>query len=142
MLTRLAPKSVSAVPPRYAGIFAHGTMLDGVGRLVFLSGQIGVSREGVTQSGFAAQTNQAMDNVEALLRGAGLTRDDILRVVYYVTDPEHLKPLSDLRQDRWATDAAPAVTTLVVAALAAPDLLIEIEVTAGTNVAPSEKVVP
>jgi len=133
MLTRLAPRTVSAVPPRYAGIFAHGTVLDGPGRLVFLAGQIGVSPEGDTRSGFTAQANQAMDNVEALLVDAGLTRDDILRVVYYVTDPAHLKPLGDLRQERWNTDAAPAVTTLVVSALAAPDLLVEIEVTAGTH---------
>lgn len=142
MLTRLAPKTVSTVPPRYAGIFAHGTVLDGAGRLVFLSGQIGVSSDGVTRSGFAAQANQAMDNVEALLCDADLSRADILRVIYCVTDPAHLKPLSDLRQVRWNTDAAPAVTTLVVAALAALDLLIEIEVTAGAAALPSGKVQP
>lgn len=131
MLQRLAPETVSAVPARYAGIFAHGTVLDGATRLVFLSGQIGVSPDGVTQVGFEAQTHQAMDNVEALLTEAGLSQSDICRVVYYVTDAKHLKPLSDLRQKRWSSAASPAVTTLVVSALAAPDLLVEVEVTAG-----------
>lgn len=133
MLKILAPASVSSVPPRYAGIFAHGTVLDAPARLVFLAGQIGVSPIGVTKTDFAEQTHQAMDNVEALLREADLTRDDILRVVYYVTDPENLQTLSDLRQERWSSKAAPAVTTLVVAALAAPELLVEIEVTAGSS---------
>ncbi len=133
MLRRLAPNSVSAVPPRYAGIFAHGIVLEKPGRLVFLAGQIGVGPDGLTRSGFAAQTHQAMDNVEALLEDAGLTRNDILRIVYYVTDAAHLGVLSDLRQERWYSKTAPAVTTLVVAALAAPDLLVEIEVTAGTT---------
>lgn len=138
MLKRLAPETVSSVPARYAGIFAHGTVLDGPARLVFLAGQIGVSPSGVTRTGFVDQTHQAMDNVEALLKDAGLSRDDMLRVVYYVTDPENLKPLSDLRQERWCSTFAPAVTTLVVAALAAPDLLVEIEVTAGRANAATE----
>lgn len=138
MLKRLAPKTVSAVPPRYAGIFAHGTVLDRAERIVFLSGQIGVSPDGVTLTGFVAQAHQAMDNVEALLSDSQLTRADILRVTYYVTDPAHLKPLSDLRQERWNSETAPAVTTLVVAALAAPDLLIEIEVIAGTTTLPGK----
>ncbi len=132
MLRKLAPQTVSSVPERYAGIFAHGTVLDGPKRLVFLSGQIGVDPDGFTQTGFVAQTHQAMDNVEALLHDSGLTRENILRVVYYVTDPAHLKDLSDLRQLRWNSPQAPAVTTLVVSALAAPDLLVEIEVTAGS----------
>lgn len=130
MLTRLAPNTVSAVPPRYAGIFSHGTVAEQPACLVFLSGQIGVAPDGITCVGFEAQARQAMDNVEALLSAAEMSRQEITRVTYYVTDPAHLKPLSDLRQERWNSDRAPAVTTLVVAALAAPDLVIEIEVTA------------
>ena len=48
MLRRLAPASVSSVPARYAGIFAHGTVLEGPARLVFLAGQIGVDANGAT----------------------------------------------------------------------------------------------
>ena len=130
MLKRLAPATVSSVPPRYAGIFCHGTVAEKPTRTVFLSGQIGVAPDGKTCVCFEAQAEQAMNNVEALLTEADMSTQDIARVVYYVTDPAHLKPLSDLRQKRWNSSTAPAVTTLVVAALAAPDLLVEIEVTA------------
>lgn len=130
MLTQLAPDTVSSVPARYAGIFCHGTVAELPTRAVYLSGQIGVTPEGVACDGFEAQANQAMDNVEALLSAAEMGTQDIARVVYYVTDPEFLKPLSDVRQNRWNSETPPAVTTLVVAALAAPDLLVEIEVTA------------
>ena len=129
-MRRIAPETVSAVAPRYAGIFAHGVLAEAPDRMLFLAGQIGVSPDGVTCTGFEAQTLQAMDNVEALLAEAQMTRENIVRVVYYVTDPAHLKALSALRQARWNTPLAPAVTTLVVAALAAPELLVEIEVTA------------
>ncbi|MDP5218756.1 RidA family protein [Ruegeria sp. 2205SS24-7] len=129
-LRRLAPETVSRVPPRYEGVFAHGNLVENPERILFLAGQIGVAPDGSTCQGFDAQARQAMSNVEALLADADMTRANIARVVYYVTDPAHLKPLSDLRQERWSSDQAPAVTTLVVAALAAPDLLVEIEVTA------------
>ena len=77
MLRRLAPASVSSVPPRYAGVFAHGTVLEAPARLVFLAGQIGVDAHGETKTGFVEQTNQAIDNVEALLKEADLDRDSM-----------------------------------------------------------------
>ncbi len=135
MLIRHAPATVSKVPPRYAGIFSHGSEITGPARFLFLSGQIGVDLNGMTKKGFEAQARQAMDNVEALLHAADMNRDDILRVVYYVTNADNLKVLSTIRQERWNSHTAPAVTTLVIAALAAPDLLVEIEVTATRAIA-------
>ena len=129
-MRRLAPETVSKVQPRYAGIFAHGNYIENPKKILFLAGQIGVTPEGKTCEGFDAQARQAMNNVEALLADASMTRAEIARIVYYVTNPKYLKSLSDLRQERWNSENAPAVTTLVVAALAAPDLLVEIEVTA------------
>lgn len=131
MITRLAPAAMRAVPEQYQGIYVHGTQITAPQSLVFLSGQIGVAPDGQTCDGFEQQCHKAMDNVEVLLRGADLDTSDILRVVYYVTDAAFLPGLSELRQSRWNRGHPPAVTTLVVAALAAPDLLVEIEVTAG-----------
>ncbi|WP_170346213.1 RidA family protein [Ruegeria atlantica] len=130
MITRLAPNTLRAVPEQYQGIYVHGTQVLAPKTLVCLSGQIGVSPEGETREGFEQQCFQAMSNVEALLADAGLDAADILRVVYYVTDAKFLPTLSNARQVRWNQGHAPAVTTLVVAGLAAPDLLVEIEVTA------------
>lgn len=130
MLIRLAPDTVRQVPERFQGIYVHGTHIETPERLVFLSGQIGVGPDGKTLAGFKDQCNQAMDNVEALLADAGMTTADILRVTYFVTEADNLVALSELRQARWNQGHAPAVTTLVVAGLAAPDLLVEIEVTA------------
>ncbi|WP_084177252.1 RidA family protein [Labrenzia sp. DG1229] len=130
MLKRLAPDTVRAVPERYQGIYVHGTEIDAPKRLVCLSGQIGVDVDGNTHKEFKDQCNQAIDNVEALLADADMTTADILRVTYLVTDAVHLGALSEVRQARWNQGNAPAVTTLVVAALAAPELLVEIEVTA------------
>ncbi len=130
MIARLAPDTVRSVPTQYQGIYVHGTQIDDPKSLVFLSGQIGVAPDGTTHEGFERQCEQAMMNVEALLENAGMDTSNILRVVYYVTDASFLPDLSKVRQARWNKGQAPSVTTLVVAGLAAPDLLVEIEVTA------------
>lgn len=130
MMIRLAPESVSQIPKQFSGIYSHGIEVRNAKRLLFLSGQIGVSPKGVTLDGFDAQTRQAMDNVEALLGEADMDQDDIVKVVYYVTDASNIPALSNLRLARWGQGQGPTVTTLVVAGLAAPDLLVEIEVTA------------
>ncbi|WP_299678887.1 RidA family protein [uncultured Roseobacter sp.] len=131
MLTRLSPSTVRPVPPQFAGIYTHGTRLEAPSRLIALSGQIGIPLEGPTPPDFAGQCHQAMDHVEALLNASDMGLADILRVTYYLTRPDDLPELSAIRQSRWRTDTPPAVTTLVVAGLASPELLVEIEVLAG-----------
>lgn len=131
MLKRYAPDAVRAIPEKFQGIYIHGVEIAAPRRLLFLSGQIGIAPDGTTHKTFAEQCHQAMDNVEALLADADLTSANILRVTYYLTDAQNLAGLTHLRQARWASPEPPAVTTLVVAALANPDLLVEIEITAG-----------
>jgi len=130
MIERLAPKTVRAVPEEFQGIYVHGTEIAMPNRIVCLSGQIGVAPDGTTHQSFEAQCHQAIDNVEALLVDAQLGVEDIMRVTYFLTRAENLPVLSKIRQARWNNGHAPAVTTLVVAGLAAPELLVEIEVTA------------
>ncbi len=119
MITRLAPDTLRAVPKQYQGIYVHGTQIASLQTLICLSGQIGVAPDGKTHESFDSQCHQAMNNVEALLADVGLDAADILRVIYYVTDAANLPTLSNIRQSRWNQGHAPAVTTLVVAGLAA-----------------------
>lgn len=130
-LPRLAPKGIRAVPDAFQGIYSHGVVVPGGATLALFSGQIGLAPDGSLEDGFDAQCARAMSNVEALLNESNLVLQDMLRVIYYVTDPAHLAPLSAMRKSRWGLAQPPAVTTLVVAALASPSLLVEIEVTAG-----------
>lgn len=131
MMRRLSPDSVWQVPSSFQKIYAHAIEISAPGKLLLISGQIGIAPDGALPDLFEQQCKQAMSNVEALLTAADMATGDILRVTYYVTDPKNLAALSDIRQDRWGSTEPPAVTTLVVAALARPELLIEIEATAG-----------
>lgn len=131
MLKRLTPETIRKVPPPFQKIYTHAVEISAPQQLVIMSGQIGVAPDGETLAGFDAQCHQAMANVEALLAEAGMTQANMLRVTYYLTDAQNLTALGQIRNTRWGSEQPPAVTTLVVAALAAPELLVEIEVVAG-----------
>ena len=127
---RIDPATVWQVPEPFRRIYSHGVELAAGTRTLLLSGQIGIAPDGRLRQGFAEQCEQAMDNVEALLAAASMTRDDIVKVTFLLTRPADLPGLGEIRRRRWASPAPPAVTTYVVAALAGPDYLIEIEAVA------------
>jgi enamine deaminase RidA (YjgF/YER057c/UK114 family) len=102
-------------------------------RTLCVSGQFGVWPDGSVPSDFADQTSIAMANVERLLRTASMSRDGIVKLNFYLTRVQDLPELGRIRRKRWACDVPPAVTVLVVSALARPEYLIESEAIAAAN---------
>jgi enamine deaminase RidA (YjgF/YER057c/UK114 family) len=106
-------------------------------RLVFIAGQIARDLDGSTVGAgdLAAQTTQALLNVNAAVTGAGGSFADITRLTFYVVDLTPDKRAAfragAMRAAETAgLDLARPMTLLGVTALAEPDLLIEIEATA------------
>jgi len=58
------------------------------GDLLFVSGQVGSRDDGSPKPDFEAQVRLAFDNLQATLRAAGCTLDDIIDVTSFHTDPE------------------------------------------------------
>lgn len=129
-IRRHAPDTVWNVPDAFRRIYSHAVEIPADRRLLLISGQVGVAPDGAVVSGFAAQCAQAMANVEALLAAAECRPADMVKITYYLTHAADLPVLAAMREARWGSSNPPAVTTLVVAALARPELLVEIEVTA------------
>lgn len=125
------PTTIWPVPDVFQRIYSHAVEITGPVKFLFVSGQIGIDPDGVLPNRFAEQCNQAMANVEGALSSAGLSTSDLLRVTYYLTNTNHLAELTNIRDKRWGSSEPPAVTTLVVVALAKAELLVEIEVIAG-----------
>jgi 2-iminobutanoate/2-iminopropanoate deaminase len=122
------PATVCPVPPEFRAIYSHAAEARGFERMLFISGQFGVTPDGSLAAEFERQCAQA--NVEALLAAAGMGRTNIVKLTYLVTRNSDLPALGKLRRERWASSEAPAVTAMVVAGLARPDYLIEIEAVA------------
>ena len=106
-------------------------------RLVFIAGQVAWGQDGATVGigDLAAQVEQCYLNVAAALAGAGATFADVAKLTVYLVDwsPEKM-PLfvagAQRAAERLGISTAPPLTGIGVAALAAPDLLVEIEATA------------
>ena len=115
--------------------YAHVSVATG-SRTVYVAGQVGQDAEGnVVGPDLADQTAQALKNVSTALSAAGATFDDVAKMTIYVADwtPDKMEPLLEgfgrVAGEIGVTGLRP--TTLVgVAALAAPDLLVEFDVTA------------
>jgi enamine deaminase RidA (YjgF/YER057c/UK114 family) len=121
------PASVWQVPESFKSIYSHAIEVSGLKRLLVISGQFGVAPNRELAADFASQCEQAMDNVEALLVAARMTTSHVAKLTYYVTRSEDFPALVEIRRKRWAWEPAPAVTAIVVAGLARPEYLIEIE---------------
>lgn len=100
--------------------------------LVFLRGQCGQDLETWECVGVgdpAAQTEQAMKNVEMLLREAGARLEDICKLVIYVTDIRHREAVYRV-VGRWLKGVHPCSTGIVVSGFARPEWVVEVDVTA------------
>ena len=99
------------------------------GELVFVSGTTGYDYATMTlQPDPVAQCEQAFRNIEAALRQAGAGMDDIVRATFILPDRADWPPCWPVVK-RWLDGARPAAT-MFVAGLQAPEMRIEIEVTA------------
>jgi enamine deaminase RidA (YjgF/YER057c/UK114 family) len=95
-------------------------------RWLHISGQVGAMPDGTILKGFEAQAKQCWTNILAILADANMGAEDLVKVNIFVTGAEHVGASRAIR-DAALKGAQPASTFLVVAALAHPDLVVEIE---------------
>jgi enamine deaminase RidA (YjgF/YER057c/UK114 family) len=99
------------------------------GRRIFLRGQTGLALDGtmVGLNDAAAQAHQAIENVRVLLADAGADLQHAVKLVMYVTDRVYMAPVRHVVEPAFG-GAPVAGTELVVKGLAAPEVLMEIDV--------------
>ncbi len=56
--------------------------------LLFVSGQVGSREDGSPEPDLEKQVRLAFDNLNAVLRAAGCTFDDVIDVTVFIVDPE------------------------------------------------------
>lgn len=71
--------------PEPSGTYTHGTAVAGVGRMVFVSGQVAwADGEGRTPKDFATQCRQVWGNVLAVLHEGGMDVGNLAKVTVYL----------------------------------------------------------
>jgi 2-iminobutanoate/2-iminopropanoate deaminase len=115
--------------PQPASRYNQVALAEGVTRRLEISGQVGVHPDGSLAEGLADQLDAALANVDRALAAAGMTRANLMKITVYLTEnsPEAIA-IYRARRDLWVGDApAPAATLLVVAGLASPALVVEVD---------------
>ncbi|MCC7363257.1 MAG: RidA family protein [Dehalococcoidia bacterium] len=120
----MSDKKQAINPPSIWNSNAYGfSQAVKAGDLVFVSGQVS----------FAAtledQAREAFVNIKTILGAAGANLTDIVKVNIYATEEDAWDRTAEVRAE-FLPSPFPAVTMVVVRALARPEIKVEIEVTA------------
>jgi enamine deaminase RidA (YjgF/YER057c/UK114 family) len=112
--------------PSSAG--AEAVLLNAPNNILFLSGQIGMDREQNVPADFVGQCRQAWANVEAQLRAAGSSLDDVIKVTTFVADRRFADENMTIRNEIMGKRRF--ANTVVIAGLYDSAWQIEVEVVA------------
>jgi len=111
--------------------YTHVVTVEGPGRLVFVSGQVALDKNGnlVGRGDLGAQVRQAAGNLKDALAGAGATPSDVVKMNIYIVNYKSadLATLREARSALFAGGNPPASTLIGVTALALDGLLVEME---------------
>ena len=121
--------------------YSHAVSVAGPGNLVHVSGQVSWDADGkvVGRGDMRAQAKQVFDNVTQVLKAAGATWDDVIKVNGYMVGmtPEAIAAYREGRTK--FLKKLPASTLVGVPSLVHPDLLLEVEVVAALGAKPPAK---
>lgn len=111
--TKIVVDSVGRLP-----FFSHASV---VGDLIFVSGTLGTIGRGIEPApgGIGPETRQTLENIRAILEGAGADLADVAKVSVYVTDMADFPAMNEVYAEFFPPDSEPpARITLQVAGLA------------------------
>lgn len=109
--------------------FSQAVVTHGTGKTIYIGGQNAVDATGaMIGTDIATQTTQAMKNIETLLQACGAGWDNVIRFTIIMKQGEDL--MAGFKASQAFTSKAAqqaAVTAMVVAGLAHPEAVVEID---------------
>jgi 2-iminobutanoate/2-iminopropanoate deaminase len=112
-----------AVQP--TGSYPQAVEVAGAQRLLFISGQIPVRADGEVPKGFKEQARLAWANVEAQLRAAGMTLDNLVKVTIFLSERAYSVENREIR--RAVLGDRPVALTVIITGIFDAAWLLEIE---------------
>jgi len=117
--------------------FAQVVTVEGARRTIYCAGQTAMGKDlaVIGVGDLARQAEEAYRNVLLALAAARATPAQVVFLRNYVVgyNPSHIEVINQARRKAWGLHQPPAATLLGVAALALPEILIEVEAVAVTD---------
>ena len=111
--------------PHPAAAYTQAIEVSGAARTLYISGQVGQRMDGTFPDDIVEQSRLAWQNLEAQLRAAGMTLDNLVKITAILPNRDNLAAAREERS-KFLGDRRPA-STLIVGGLASPAWKIEIE---------------
>jgi 2-iminobutanoate/2-iminopropanoate deaminase len=129
-IKRLNPDTLHKNP-----VFTQIITVESPAKIVYVGGQNGVDANGkVVGTDIASQSEQTYRNVIAALEAAGATMADVIKMNVYLVQGNSLQDAFTAAQKvQTQRTPPPTVSVLIVAGLANPEFLIEIEAVAAIS---------
>jgi len=122
------PVSPAAIRPPFAR-YSHGILVAPGARMLFASGQLGITLDDRVPEDVEAQAVLCFENIGAILTAAGMCFADVVRFNAFVTDRAYF-PVYGAVRSRYVEGDGFASTLVVVSGFTRPEFKIEVEVTA------------
>jgi 2-iminobutanoate/2-iminopropanoate deaminase len=103
------------------------------GKFVFVSGTPGYKDGKLAIGDFGAQMKQAMENIAAALNSAGADWSRVVKVTVMLVHAQDVDEMNRIYASYFDGGKYPARSTVILAGLATPDYLVEIEAEAITE---------
>jgi 2-iminobutanoate/2-iminopropanoate deaminase len=98
-----------------------------VGNMVFVTGQVGVDKNGqIVGNDVESQSRQVFKNIELLLKAAGASPKDVVKITCFITERESFAIYDKVRREFFKREF-PSSSTVVVKSLANAQHLVEVE---------------
>ena len=120
-LERIQPEGIANLPTF--------TQVIKAGNTVYVAGQVALNAQGqvVGAGDITAQATQVFENLKIALAAAGAGFSHLAKITVYATDAGYRPAISAVRRQYLGSPDPVTSTFLVVAGLALPELLVEIE---------------
>jgi 2-iminobutanoate/2-iminopropanoate deaminase len=119
------------LPPGPSERFAYSYAVR-TGETLWISGMVALDAEAqvVGVGDPETQAVQVFENLRAVLAAAGGTLDHVVATTTYMIDRAHSLAINEVRRSYFTGEVKPTSTLLVVAGLARPEFLVELEAVA------------
>ena len=112
-----------------AGRYHHAALIEDPARRLVLSGQVGMAPDGTVPEGAEAQARQLLANIRTILDAEGMGFAHVAKLTAFLTDAGQIPAWRTARAEAFNGHVS-ASTLLIVAGLADPRFLLEVEVVA------------
>jgi len=109
--------------------YSHGAEIPAGSRLLYISGEVGVARDGSVPPDIKGQAELVWKHILAVLAEAGMGVENLVKLNHYLTKAENIPAYGEVRT-RFLGAARPASTMVVVTRLVDPSWLVEVEAVA------------